>query len=98
MPPKGVIRPFALATPPSRISKTPLKRIRSPPAKGLPSAKAAPAAALTTNPSKVRVFGDKGIRRAIGIISFLVLFLSSLKILIPSFYWLLIITCIMTHG
>jgi hypothetical protein len=62
------------------MSQIPLKRIKSPPAKGLPSANVAPAAALTANPSKVRVFGDKGIRRAIGIISFLALFLRSSNI------------------
>jgi len=89
-----VIRPFALATPPSRISKKPLKRIRNPPAKGFPSENAAPAAILTTKPSNVRVFGDKGIRRAIGIISFLALFLSSLKIFNP---FLLMAACIATY-
>lgn len=89
-----MIRPFALATPPSRISKKPLKRIRSPPAKGFPSENAAPAATLTTKPSNVRVFGDKGIRRAIGIISFLALFLSSLKIFNP---FLLLASCIATY-
>lgn len=80
--------PLALATPPSRISKTPLKRIRRPPSKGLPRAKAAPANRLTTKPSNVRVFGDRGIKRAIGVISLLTLFLSSSNISIPSCCWL----------
>jgi hypothetical protein len=85
-PPKGVILPFALATPPSSISKTPLKRIRSPPSKGFPRAKVAPAATLIAKPSKVSVLGDRGINRAIGIISFLTLFFKSSNISIPSFY------------
>jgi hypothetical protein len=81
-----VILSFALATPPSRISKAPLKRIRSPPSKGLPRANAAPAATLTAKPSRVRVFGERGIERANGITSFLALFFKSSNILIPSFY------------
>jgi hypothetical protein len=79
--------PVALATPPSRISKTPLKRIRKPPSKGLPRAKAAPAATLTRKPSSVRVFGERGIKRAIGVISLRVLFFRSSKISIPAFVW-----------
>ncbi|WP_229390828.1 hypothetical protein [Methanosarcina sp. DH2] len=68
------------------MSKTPLKRIRSPPSKGFPRANAAPAATLTAKPSRVRVFGESGIVRARGITISLALFFKSSNISIPSFY------------
>lgn len=79
------MRPFALATAPSRTSKSPLNRIRSPPSMEFPRAKANPAAMLTTKPIKVKLFGERGMLRASGVIRFLILFLSSLKILSPPF-------------
>jgi hypothetical protein len=65
--------------------------MRSPPSKSFPRAKAMPAAMLTNKPSKVSVFGDRGINRAMGIISFLTLFFKSSNISIPSCYLLFIL-------
>lgn len=76
--------------------------MRSPPSKGLPRTNAAPAATLTAKPSNVRVFGERGIKRASGVTRSLALFFKSSNISIPSFYlvilsfiWLLMLSLLL---